>query len=397
MQHILACCNDEDDFRYNDTTDFLTFYKEELQYTRYLSDDLSDFLWFQTFRNTLDDIPTTAHAKKLMLGHCRQRYHDNERMLEQIDQFENEYTVNNAIHWYTRPTFIYNLVNTALRTNTMEDMYIFRWYIIDLSHGLRQKWEEQRSLFVSPLNLYRGTTMTSVIFDKLRSYGVGTLTAESSFLSTSRHVDVAEAFAASETLPADSDLVSVLFHITVMDTRNPHGPIFVDTASHTAITDESEILFDMSTLFRITNIFYNESKRTWNVKLVAVPKNEPDFNIRKNFCLSDHEQQKVYNKIQKQMTRWLLFLMVDGFKSLGNKVFPDSDDDDDDDSEFEVKTIASFFGKSMKTLPASIKLKEVAVATVATIQMSKKLALQYSNSFSLSQFVWVEMSIKPLE
>ncbi|CAF1543135.1 unnamed protein product [Adineta ricciae] len=305
-----------------------------------------------------------------MLNHCRHRYRDNKRMLEQIDQFQKEYTVNDAINWYTRPTFIFDVVNTALRTNAMEDMYSFRWYIIDLSHCLRQQWEKQRSQFVSPLHLYRGITMTKVMFDKLRSYDVGTLISESSFLSTSYHNDISEMFAGSGTLSSNTDLVSVLFHITVMDAQNPYGPIFIDTAFYAVNPDESEILFDMCTLFRIMDISYDESKQTWNVKLIAVPKNEPNFNIQKNFRLSDHEQKKLYETFQKQMMGWRMFLMKDASGSLVNKVFSDFDSDGDE-GKFQRNMITSFFGKTIKSLTASQTRTEVATATVVTLDMTK--------------------------
>lgn len=49
-----------------------------------------------------------------MLNICTEYYHGNETILEDIENFRQNYTPNNALDWYTRPSFIYRYIEFIL-------------------------------------------------------------------------------------------------------------------------------------------------------------------------------------------------------------------------------------------------------------------------------------------
>jgi hypothetical protein len=55
-----------------------------------------------------------------MLDECRIYYHRNKGMLKKIDHFEKSHTPDQVISYYTQGSFIFQIVNRALRTQNIE-------------------------------------------------------------------------------------------------------------------------------------------------------------------------------------------------------------------------------------------------------------------------------------
>jgi len=60
-----------------------------------------------------------------------------------IDEFEKEYEKNKAIWWYTRASFIYGVLNKALRTMDFTILLIMGFYIQDLHRQIQILYSEQ--------------------------------------------------------------------------------------------------------------------------------------------------------------------------------------------------------------------------------------------------------------
>ncbi|CAF3045712.1 unnamed protein product [Rotaria sp. Silwood2] len=110
---------------------------------RNLNRELYTFHCFFAFKQVLlkTDYNSDA-AKREMIEICRNYYRNNKKELKNIDEFERTYQSEDAIYWYTKQTFIYRLVNKALRTEDYEAMLVLRFFIVDLCENLRQKYEE---------------------------------------------------------------------------------------------------------------------------------------------------------------------------------------------------------------------------------------------------------------
>ena len=62
----------------------------------------------------------------------RQKYAGNEAELVYVDEFEAYYDTINAIFWYTRDTFLYRILNKALRQQDIDTIYSIRHFVKDL-------------------------------------------------------------------------------------------------------------------------------------------------------------------------------------------------------------------------------------------------------------------------
>jgi hypothetical protein len=169
-----------------------------------LSESSTSFLWFQLFKKMLIDVPKeeiefdkNGRAKKYMIQHCYNYYRHNPTQLKNIAEFDLTYKASNAIRWYTSDTFVYKLINKALRTEDMEVLHTFRFFIIDLCTNLAEKYKEMLELEVPlPSIVYRGAQMNKTEIDTLQA-NKGCLIATNSFLSTSRVREVAKFYAGS--------------------------------------------------------------------------------------------------------------------------------------------------------------------------------------------------------
>ncbi|CAF4085427.1 unnamed protein product, partial [Rotaria sp. Silwood1] len=169
-----------------------------------LSENSSSFLWFQLFKDMLINLPNDPkqdekdriQAKNYMIQQCYLYYRHNLTQMKNIADFEVNYQSSNAIRWYTSDSFMYKLINKALRTEDIEVLYTFRYFIIDLCADLATKYKDMVDFEISLSSVYRGTQMTIEEINYLKE-NIGCLIATNGFLSTSRSRDVAEIFAGS--------------------------------------------------------------------------------------------------------------------------------------------------------------------------------------------------------
>jgi hypothetical protein len=109
-----------------------SLFDQKQRSTKDLTKDSASFLWYQLLIDVLRQMPQTDHAKQQMLDTCSTYYRANKQVLEKIQQFQSMYTPADAISWYTADSFVYRLLNKALRVEDIELVHIFRFFIIDL-------------------------------------------------------------------------------------------------------------------------------------------------------------------------------------------------------------------------------------------------------------------------
>ena len=114
---------------------------------------------------------------------------------------------------------------------------------------------------------------------------IGYLVSANSFFSVSRNEDVAEVFSGRES--TDSHLKSVLLRIDV-DTRLRHTTV-ASIAHLSAIPAENEILFSLSTVFKIINVFEEPNNNRWRVFLQATNEGREVIEEYKHLSLLDDE------------------------------------------------------------------------------------------------------------
>ncbi|UJR12300.1 hypothetical protein I4U23_016477 [Adineta vaga] len=239
-----------------------SLFDQKQKSTKDLSKNSASFLWFQLLLNVLRQMPHDDLAKIQMIDFCRQYYasNGNERELSRINCFQETYHPERAFEWYTADSFLYRLLNKAIRTEDMELLHLFRFFIIDLCKNLE---EEHKKLDQSKtLTLYRGQQLPVDELKRLNE-NVDSLISINGFFSTSKSIDTALIFAGAD----NDELKSVLFEIKADPCLET--VIFADIDKYSAMRGEEEVLFSLGAVFKIESIEFDDNHRLWLVKMTA--------------------------------------------------------------------------------------------------------------------------------
>ncbi|CAF3681003.1 unnamed protein product [Rotaria sp. Silwood1] len=216
-------------------------YDDKKQMTaRDLTKESGSFLFFQLFRHITLITKKNNESKRTMVAKCRVYYHDNKKQLESISLFERTYQSSEAIYWYTRDTFVHRIINKALRTEDIDALFTFQFFITDLSLSLMIHFRRLKKIETSPkLILYRGLNLPEDEIEILRQ-NVGKLVSTNGYLSTSRSRDVAVMFANKVIMEIEMDM-------------KLETVICADIADSSVFNDEGEVLFDIGAVFEMVN------------------------------------------------------------------------------------------------------------------------------------------------
>lgn len=207
----------------------------------------ASFMYSQLIKDILVSM-THGDAKSDLINLFRTYYHGNDNRMRWIDEFQINYSRDNAILWYTKEPFFYGTLNKALRTQDIDTLHKMRYFITDIHQQIEELSAQpsERSIF----KVYRGQCMSRTEFQthSLNSEG---LISFNNLLSCSKDIAVAQAYVDSQ--EQDQDTVLVLFQITI--DPNIRITSFADITTKSFYGDtEMEFLFSMGTIFRIRSI-----------------------------------------------------------------------------------------------------------------------------------------------
>ena len=205
-------------------------------------------------------------TKMEMVEYCRHQYADDENQLRLIQEFEQSYESHKAIFWYTRDTFLYRLLNKALREQDIDILYSLRYFIKHLHLQLNDFHSKQVSTNSlangEVLRLYRGQLIKTDEFEYKIRYNIGGFLSVTNFLSTTKLKHLATIFSGNGT---QVNMQSILFQIDIDPSvkKFPYANICTESVFG---EDEEEVLFTMGAVFRILSV---ESIGTniWHVSL----------------------------------------------------------------------------------------------------------------------------------
>lgn len=231
------------------------------------------FLWSQILLQVMLRLPSSRSGKQDMINHARDQYSNNLVEQQKIDEFERNYSPDNAIKWYTRDCFVYRLVNKALRTENIDNIFIYRFFIADLYRQLERLYLSYLSgNNSSTITCYRGQVILINEFERIKS-GINQYISINTFFSTSKSSSVAVNFFMDA--GQQSDVVCVLFEILI--NVNIQTKPFAFIHDWSVNSDENEILFTMGTIFKIESC--DEFDSFWHVTLTL--STEPDQEFKK--------------------------------------------------------------------------------------------------------------------
>ena len=224
------------------------------------------FVFSQLLIDCLLRMKSNQTDKHELISRCMSVYEGNDLELANLRDFEQHYSSDRALHWYTRESFFYKTLNKALRSQDIHMIFLYRSFIVDIYDQLQQYQSKH------PLRVYRSQLMSSDELDTLRQY-IGQFISVNSFLSTSNERSVAVFYMGDTTKV--TNLERVLFEIDA-DPKVATAKPFADISSHSSFVDESEVLFMLGSIFRLNDII-RENDQIWTIRMTMCSDDEHDL------------------------------------------------------------------------------------------------------------------------
>lgn len=223
----------------------------------------AEFLHWQLLISCLIRMKPATDERYELLSTCREAYQNNSSELRIVKQFEREYSPNKALWWYTRPSFLYRMLNKAFRVQNIDLLYRFRFVIRDI------KCELERNKCSRLVRVYRAQLMSKEEIQMLKSR-MKQFMSINSFLSTSLDPDLAR-FCLTDSTYAD-DLERVFFQIDA-DPQLPNVKPFSDLTQFSHLPLEEEVLFMAGSIFRLHDIHLDQDG-IWNIRMSLCSDND---------------------------------------------------------------------------------------------------------------------------
>ncbi|CAF1592262.1 unnamed protein product, partial [Didymodactylos carnosus] len=250
---------------------------------RDLTSEGATFMWFQLLIEILTHMEYSKSEKRELLQICQVQYRHNDAENKKIVEFETTYSANQAVWWYTRDSFLFRLLNKALRTENFDIIYKFRSFIADLHRQLVEMHSVQTQTLSSNETFYRGQRLPFDELNKLKENINGYLSMNT-FLSASTSSEVALMYSGDgEDRPT---LESVIFEIEISTSVSPFANI--KTVSY--FKTENEVLFTIGSIFRIKDVL-PQTDTIWLVQLVMDKRENQDIEQ-----LTEHLKKEIGDK-----------------------------------------------------------------------------------------------------
>lgn len=215
--------------------------------------------------------------------YCRESKEvSNTNQLYNINKFEQEYRKQKPIWWYTWESFLYRMLNAALRLADIDTIIKMGFFIHDLHRQIEYLHQQQfRGANKNKIfTVYRGQIMFKEEFEQILK-NKGGLISFTQFLSTSKNEKISMRFAKS--CLKNSDTVGVLFVMTIDPQQSTTPFASVDETSFYKAA-EKEILFAMHTIFRILDVKQNDGdERLFRVELILTNDNDEELQMLTKF------------------------------------------------------------------------------------------------------------------
>lgn len=117
--------------------------------------------WWIKFLDIIFHLPYSKTSFDQCIVQLQMYYEGNQSTLNDIELFVNTYNGQKAAYWYTRNSFVYRLVNDALRRWNVEIIFLMGFFLQDLYRQVTEEYGKQKleHFNQSILKLFRGQKM----------------------------------------------------------------------------------------------------------------------------------------------------------------------------------------------------------------------------------------------
>jgi tetratricopeptide (TPR) repeat protein len=259
-----------------------------------ISKDMGSILWFQLLIDVLLRMPHADDAKTELIQTWQENYSGNSSELEIIKEFQCQFERDKSVWWYTRESSLYRILNKALREQSIDTIFAFRFFLTELSKQVSQLYDGHMDHLKSVstedndkdiIHVYRGQAIAKKELEQMQA-SIGGFISINSFFSTSRSKTKARRFAKRSLVT--EHFSRILFRIEI-DLRLPTKP-FADIEGISYYPNEREILFMLGSIFRINNIVYDDHDALWVLNLSLC--SEDDFELKELFAYLKKDIEK---------------------------------------------------------------------------------------------------------
>ena len=220
------------------------------------------FIQFELLIDCLLRIKTDPTDRSRVLNLSREVYKSNTIDLSIIDEFEQTYTPEKALWWCIKDSFISRLLNNALEEQTIDVLYLLRFFLQDVNEQL------QLNRSSSAIRAYCGRSLTHEQSQILKK-SIGDYISINSFLSTTLNCQTA-----LKHLINLEKSNGFLFEIDI-------DPNLSGIKSFGSTNQTDEILFMIGSIFRIDDIIYQANQSTI-IRMTLYSDNDPQFQMYLN-------------------------------------------------------------------------------------------------------------------
>ncbi|CAF2108554.1 unnamed protein product [Rotaria magnacalcarata] len=226
-----------------------------------------NFIHYLLLIDVLIRMKFSEKDKKTFIEFCKDKFSGNSLQLDLIREFEHDYKPNDAIWWYTRDGFLFNMLNKALRIQNTELLFLFRFFIHDLNQQL------EKNQCKTPIQVYRCQFISAEELRNLQR-SRDQFISINSFISTTSDRSVALKFSNGSKLV--NGFHRILFMIDV-DPRKVRSKPFADISALSYFKDESEVLFMVGCIFRLMNIRWDDKDKLWIIQMQLAGNEQNDL------------------------------------------------------------------------------------------------------------------------
>ncbi|CAF3925960.1 unnamed protein product, partial [Rotaria sp. Silwood2] len=256
------------------------------------------YMYTQLLKEILLEMKHDDSSKSKLVEFCQAQYADSVLQLGLIDEFEQEYNNALAIEWYTKESFLYAMLNRALRNQDIETIMKMGFFLQDLHQRIAEMHTQQsETRDNNKFIVYRGQGMTPEEIEKIQT-SQGGLLSFNSFLSTTLDEKVSLHFA--EKAYTNPHVIAVLFHMEINPKISSLPFAFIDKQS--TYKYESEILFSMHTVFRIMGS-QKLKERFWQVNLALTSDNDEQLKNLTDYMRKELGEGTSLNKLGHLMLK----------------------------------------------------------------------------------------------
>ena len=187
--------------------------------------------------------------------------------MSNLQEFQKDYSSDQAVWWYTRDIFFFKTLNAVLRAENIHMMYLFHAYIADIQRQLKSHQLQ------GSVRVYRGQLMSKNELETLQN-SRGEFISINSFFSTSTNDKQARLFLKAPGI--SENLERVLYEISA-DSNVTAAKPFADISSMSEFSSESEVLFMIGSIFRLNNIERSSNGQLWIIRMTLCSENDSGF------------------------------------------------------------------------------------------------------------------------